>query len=357
MSNSSISRFPFRLAFLMAIAIPNTASIKADEATKQRFLNEYPTAAKFMRDKFANVVCEYVQEYDQPGTSRHVKSEYRYYRSEGREKVEGKTLITKAFHAPTEAREVLCVSQGSTFGLVSRDQEQNYAEFPSADRITLGFAWNILSKSHKPVLDAIFLLHHAAMGSRDTEFIDRFMNETIAPNAFQGLTSEGFAGWMKHPSFELLDAEPVADDPDLIEIRFRTQHPTPLEIVARLDTGNHWALTQIRTGNVGMTSSPRILDIEYGAPVEGVAWPVSVGTQGQPPIRLTRWSFEPTPASEFDRAHYGVSEPVASLRIWLMFVGMTTAILGMPVLAFWYLMRRRKKSMGRMMPRAAAVPA
>jgi hypothetical protein len=75
-------------------------------------------------------------------------------------------------------------------------------------------------------------------------------------------------------------------------------------------------------------------DVDYGEPIEGIAWPRGVTIEGEFEYRIAEWAFEPTPKAEFYRSHYGLQDPPLEWDDpWILAI-LTLAMTALAALAF-----------------------
>jgi hypothetical protein len=333
-----------------AIAMCSDSSIIADEATKQRFLQEYPASSKFIQDRMKHVRCEYETDL-LPNVPEY---KFRFFRSDGFEKVEFTRMYFPNDRIVDSPTAVLCLKGRPSFDINRDSQEAHFSSRKYGrpltaqliiDTMKLGNAKSILSEFSEIARDVTGETARGALQARYDQM-------TLPVYAIQGAMPEGLISLMKFDSFEVIDANPVAGKPGIVDVRFRTEEPYPLICEAHMDTNNHWAVTRIKFIEPSLKIAYLTIDVEYGEPQNGLSLPVQVKVDKSPPYRITRWSFEPTPSGEFRLSHYGLKDKWMDwfdprTRLISAVITLSTGLLSIVLIVRKYKRRARKRSASR----------
>jgi hypothetical protein len=335
---------------LVAFAIPSPR-LSGDEATKQRFLREYPAASQFLAERFRNVRCSFEVHYDTPA-DRLLKYEFR--KSGTSEKLESFTRVTNKSKA-IEYRHVIAMRDRPLFTIEFDREMQRFvdtkdkfpnllSELTSYIRTSNTFRQAIIS-----YYERITKYNWSMQSARQFEY--ECGQYVYAPWGFGPSQIERF---MREPSFELIDANPDSSKPGIVEVRFRRMSEREMmELVVKFDTNNHWAVTSMTTVPVKHAKVHFRATVRYGPAIDGVAWPEVVELNLGPAARFTHWSFEPTPASEFRLSHYGLKDPLVDWDDPRVQTLAGLAMVFSTFAGFRFLRRWRRKKSAAAMPQTA----
>lgn len=277
---------------------------RADEATKQRFLREYPAASQELTQRFERVRCTVEQVL--PDGKGKIVSQFR--RNGSFEKVEIEThLVQKGQRADTslvilkspDVATTLYRANGDPFvdtfdQFVRRRPKAIYDEIRKTK--SLASAWKSYEKRWST--------------SSWTERVGSSFRSQCGQYVYApwGGDAEALARMMREPGFELIDASEVPDREGIVEVRFRRGRTKQVrETVVRLNTNNRWALVswvspiQNSAGNFGF-------EVRYGEPIGGIAWPERIEYVNGVSVTLKDWSFVPTSEDAFRPSHYGLPD-------------------------------------------------
>lgn len=330
-----------RNLFLSIFAISSLSLVsQADEMTKQKFLKEYPVASKDLWDRFENVDCTFVEIHESP----EIRIESRF-RKTGESEIVHSHFFYEKDGKQSKFENVVGFRRGPRFSLASNPDRPGFyvadsPESPLKTFIRIMNDSNSFGSGLRRFLGSI----------KDYSWTDRvarkYENEcAIHVYAPWGFNRMAIADYMREPGFELIDAKPVDDDSALVEVRF-IRHADPksvFEFVVRFDTDNHWAVTSMDMISVSTKKPLAQFEVRYGPKVDGVAWPESIISSLRPPIRFTRWAFEPSPDNIFRLSHYGIKEPLidwSSPIPWA--VGTITTMIAV-MMAFRLIRNHRKR--------------
>lgn len=254
------------------------SGLTADDATRQRFVSEYPNAAKYLSDRFDRCKGRYRYEWDENG--RRSSADVEFFRSHGFDKYEirsSQAVGSKTISGLT----VYCIDNLTGF-LVSRvDGESKWT------------------------------LYKTRMSEFEREILD--IDYSRIPRAPLGGYQKSLIKMLNDGSVELMDAQVSADDPAIVEATFRVDDKTPLkQIKASFDTKNHWAITHetIYVGSPLRASTD--YQVEYGSNfVDGIRLPVRLNVEKQKlPYQFGEWKFEEIPRDSFLLTHYGLPDVI-----------------------------------------------
>lgn len=289
---------------IVSILVCTTAL--SDEATKQRFLQEYPAASQFLLKRFENVRCAIDSDKSTSGAPTSAR-----FRKSGRfEKIE--TKRTGDAPNPGEPIEEVIALRGRMpdFRIVRRGEKPNFEDLTQQGKVS-----NLSS-----ILARLRFSRNPGESLRETiasgeswywGMMNRYeaIGSTVVYAPWGGDPGR-IARWLDSGEASLVDAKNVDGEPGIVEIRFRKPeiHFT-LNFAVRLDTNNHWAMKSMEVSTADTGEVHARLDVEYGEPIDGVAWPSRVKIERDIEYRISGWNFEPTPKAEFYRSHYGLPDP------------------------------------------------
>jgi hypothetical protein len=316
----------FRIVFGMLCSLAIASACLADEATKSRFLTEYPREAKFVKDRWDR--CS--------GTIRMVSPDgkpspqglnAKFWRSHGFEKYEHKTDI------PTKTGKIVmtsveCAGDDGTFFILTSDSEHP------------GFKARKVSSDEKSI-----------------KAYEQNAGRIIRANL--GGYRKPLITMLDEKTAELVDANPVPGNTRLIEATFRVENGTRIsQLVVRFDTSNHWSVVQQGLFIDAPPKNTTTYQIEYGKEIDGISMPRKVSmTDKTVDYVISDWKFDETPKQAFTTAHYGLADLVEAKKAqdvqeqkkrgvtkltWYLFGGAVVATLA--GLAFFYLSNRKPRS-------------
>lgn len=280
---------------------------RADEATKQLFLREYPAASRVTAQRFEHFKCNMLIK---PSNGQKGSTKCRYTKSEKSVKADVHSKYDLQ-HRIDENYHIIMIYDDWATRLTWNWLTETYVDdFESFTERRPQYIVDFYRKS-KGLMHTWSLVSANLSNAAWKRNIERSIESQFGQyvHAMWGLGPEFLAGCMRQPGFELIDAEPVADRPGIVEVRFRRDTAQGRESAVRLDTNNHWAVVSYRSP-IQATKNDYAFEVEYGEPVEGIAWPSRVSIANGMTISIDDWSFEPTPIEEFRPSFYGCRDRV-----------------------------------------------
>lgn len=272
----------------MVLALGMTAflylrcGVFADEATKQRFLADYPSKAKYLSDRFDHCQGRYLLEWEENG--KRMEMDVDFFRSHGFDKVEIKmnTVLGGKKHIGIN---VYCLDATTGFMVGRMGDEPK---------------WKLFKVSQSQLEREVFEMENAQ----------------IIRSPLGGF-QKSLVEMMDAGEIKLIDAQVPTDRPTEVEATFRVDGDTPLkQIVANFDPRNHWAVTRQA---ISVGSPLRVaMDyrVEYGTNlIDGVRIPVRVHVkQHNSRFEISEWRFAEIPREQFLLPYYGLPDVISAKK-------------------------------------------
>ncbi len=203
---------------VVILSIIDCLPARADEATKQRFLREYPAASQFLAERFRHVRCKFEIVEDLPPDIRFINE---FCKSGSNEKLESIRQVTTAGQV-IESRHVIAMRDRPLFLIELEPGMQRFvdtkdkfsnplAELASCIRNSKTFR-EAMSNYYDRVTKYNWSMQSA--GQYEVEC----GQYVYAP---WGLGPSQIERIMRDPSFELIDANSVSSEPGIVEVRLR----------------------------------------------------------------------------------------------------------------------------------------
>ncbi len=303
----------------------------ADEATKQRFLREYPAASQFLLKRFEHVRCS----FDSDKSSNGAPTSARFRRSGRYEKIETKRTGDARFSGEPIEEVIALRGRKPEFRIVRSGEEPNFVDLTQQGKVS-----NLSS-----LLARLRFRRNPGEAIRETiasgeSWYWGMMNryETIGSTVVYapwGGDPGRIARWLDSGEASLVDAKDVDGEPGIVEIRFRKPEiHFMLDFVVRMDTNVHWAMKSMEVSTADTGEVHARMDVEYGRPIDGVAWPSRVTIDRGIDYRISGWDFEQTPKAEFYRSHYGLPDPPPEWGEPVILAILTLAMTALSALAY-----------------------